>query len=80
MYVYLHVGACGGQTRASDPLELEKQAVVRRQMCVLGTELGSFTRAVSPTLMSPTLSRLYSFPDAKPSNMLYLLIIYKALL
>ena len=36
VYVYMHTGACRGQKRASDPLELESQV----GMCYLNDSVG----------------------------------------
>lgn len=44
-YVSMDVGACEIPKKVSDALKLEEQAVVSNPM-VLGTELGSFVRAV----------------------------------
>ena len=45
LYMHMYPGACGGQKRALDPLELESQAIVTQLLCVLGTKLRLSTRA-----------------------------------
>lgn len=42
--VHMHVGASGGQKRASDPAELELQEIVSFQMSVLGIKLWSMEK------------------------------------
>lgn len=47
MYSQMCTGTHVGQQRASDPMELELQAVVNHSRRVLGPELGSSERAAS---------------------------------
>lgn len=54
-YMCRTAGAWGGQTRASDTLEVELQAVVSHLLWVLAPELGSFARAVYPRIAEPFL-------------------------
>lgn len=44
-YMHVSAGTQRGQQRAVDPLELESQAIVSRQMWVLGNKIGSSVRA-----------------------------------
>lgn len=60
-YVSMNVGACEISKKVSDARKLEEQAVVSSPM-VLGTELGSFIRAVHDAnfkAFSPVLPLLF---------------------
>lgn len=60
-YVYVNAGAYGSQKRVSALLELGLQAAVRSLMCMLGTTLRPFTRAVhvfNPGTSSPATTHL----------------------
>lgn len=53
---------CRGQSRASDPLELELEVVVTLLMWVLGTHFGSSARAIhtlNHQVISPTPRRIF---------------------
>lgn len=45
-YERVSAGTIRGQQRASDPLELEVQVLVRCLTCVLGADLGPSLRAI----------------------------------
>lgn len=55
----MHVGAKGGQKRASEPLELDLQVVVSLLMLVLGTKLRSSVRQQVPLIISPALTQKF---------------------
>lgn len=46
MCICVSAGAYGVQKRASDLLKLELQVVLSHPVCVLGTKLSSFAKAV----------------------------------